>query len=446
MNDIQRRTCPLIGCEQQFGDQDAMLEHIYGCLRLWKGWYRCAGCGQPERISKCYTNEDCRGLHLAKDKLFTVANSIRLAKRFLSHASKGRRVAESLPMEREILPKDPVERGPAASEGGLAELAVDTNTSLNELDTGIDLRNDLHGFVRELQGSVLPAELCGDDEYIWSGHFPSQNGLAELGTPYNYTKFPDGHQDSRYAPAGIYVPSPIRTTELTRHHQHFHSWPSSLASSKETLRELRVQIPDVEYSSVSNSADDLHQLYDHTPAVSDPASSYEHINFSDILARMNVPDNEGHSPDILPISPVESSTRSESTTRYSSDSMDSMLSPLTPSTPNFEQNTQTEPHTRYAYGITRDERSEFETLESLPEPGISSYATFELGDYPWSRGVAHTERAPAHLMQQYDDYLFLDNSTIANDLVLVPPNISICNQRRLCLQRHPLLDLHPELQ
>ena len=52
LNEIQRKTCPLIGCETWSKTPEAMLEHVYSCPFLSKGRYRCPECGKEEPISK----------------------------------------------------------------------------------------------------------------------------------------------------------------------------------------------------------------------------------------------------------------------------------------------------------------------------------------------------------------------------------------------------------
>lgn len=365
--------------------------------------YWCSACGKKEPISKYYTNGDCRSPHFGMNKLFTVANSFRLAKQFFSHTSKGRQATQLLSSKRQSLPMEYVELSgdQAGLEMGVAELGVDADTPLNELDTGCNLRKNLHGSVRELQGSVIPVELRGDDEYIRRGYCHLQTEPLELDTSYNSMDFPDGHEGSGSVPAGSYIPYPIQPTQHTsHHHQRFHSWLPPMANGQGTPRGLRVQIPDVEHSSVSRCAGDFSRLYDHAPAAPGSARNYEHINFSDTLTRMNVPDDERISPAISPVSPVESSTSSGNSTGFSSDSIESILSPLTPSTPISQQNTQAKSHYQHSYGFPRYGKPEFEILEPLPEAGTSTCATFGLDDYSFGSGVFSTENTPANIMQK----------------------------------------------
>ncbi|CZR60111.1 uncharacterized protein PAC_10006 [Phialocephala subalpina] len=80
IDEIQRRTCPLIGCEIWCETLEAMLEHVYSCPALSKGRYRCPECEKEEPISRQHIN-GCQDSNTCKDWL---ANSFKCVKRRLS--------------------------------------------------------------------------------------------------------------------------------------------------------------------------------------------------------------------------------------------------------------------------------------------------------------------------------------------------------------------------
>ena len=93
IHEIERRTCPLLGCEQCFDSLEYMLEHIRECPRLSKGLYRCFESGKEERIGRCETLR-CQELQQCKDR---IVNSL---KRRLSPRGCGPRRPAGIPLER----------------------------------------------------------------------------------------------------------------------------------------------------------------------------------------------------------------------------------------------------------------------------------------------------------------------------------------------------------
>ncbi|KAF8851710.1 hypothetical protein BDZ45DRAFT_808092 [Acephala macrosclerotiorum] len=80
IDEIERRTCPLIGCEIWCETLEAMLEHVYSCPALSKGRYRCPECRKEEPIGRQHIN-GCQDSNTCKDWL---ANSFKCVKRRLS--------------------------------------------------------------------------------------------------------------------------------------------------------------------------------------------------------------------------------------------------------------------------------------------------------------------------------------------------------------------------
>jgi hypothetical protein len=397
MDDVRRRTCPLIECEKSFINEEAMLQHVYECPRLSKGMYRCSGCGQEERISRFHTN-GCHDLHPGKDKLFTVANSLRLAKKIFSpHGPKGRRVVESQPLRREIITQEHVELHEisGASDAKVSEL--DTATSLTELDTA--WRDNPHGYIQELQGCDLPAELRGNHQYICE---PLQDGPAELAC-YDYTNLLDSRQDSNWGPTESYVTNRIENTEHSVHRQCSHIWVSPLPFGNESIRELRLQIPSADRSATTLGGDDIHQFQHKARFITGPPRCYKNIDSAGILAEASSPDNTQEPPTTLPVSPAESYTSTGSLSGHSSGT-GSMLSPLTPSTPAIGSDIEAESSQSF---VTLERKpgseltfSELEYLGLLTAAGISNSSIPELGDFAFGTQVHAEHHLPSTMSRE----------------------------------------------
>ncbi|KAF4619044.1 hypothetical protein G7Y89_g14802 [Cudoniella acicularis] len=65
ISDLKKRTCPVAECEECFGSELQMRQHLKGCLHLEKGIYRCHETDKIERIGKCET-KGCRELQQYK--------------------------------------------------------------------------------------------------------------------------------------------------------------------------------------------------------------------------------------------------------------------------------------------------------------------------------------------------------------------------------------------
>ena len=181
LSELQRRKCPLIGCERPFKDPVAMFQHAHECLPVSKGTYRCFKCGNEERIGRYHT-KICP--EQSKDRFAKLANSVRIIKRFISRHSLKQRAQHLQPFD--------------VPHPGLAELHFDSFYPTPELDaTYVDDRAEMSGIgLSELENvddlrwmssglgieHMLPSELsAGDDVLPIPGyHSVPQFAAAEL--------------------------------------------------------------------------------------------------------------------------------------------------------------------------------------------------------------------------------------------------------------------------
>jgi hypothetical protein len=169
IDETERRTCPLKGCEEApFDTHDAMLDHIYTCPYLVKGSYKCCECGQSERISKIHTN----GCHQLR-RFSSVANSLRRAKRLLSsHGPKGRNGSQSAAVNQATSEKYAVLTPP--QDDRRSEPFLGHTGFTVELETP---------WIPEIHELDIPAEFAAYDNYMTSRQHPGaqlQNGCSEL--------------------------------------------------------------------------------------------------------------------------------------------------------------------------------------------------------------------------------------------------------------------------
>lgn len=344
-----------------------MLQHVYECPHLSKGTYKCPGCNKDERISK-FQADGCLVQRCGKDKLFTIANSLRLAKRIFSpHGPKGRRPTEIQTIQHQSIPQSYPElpATSATSDVGLSELPVNRSTSIIELHA--NLRDSEDGYIQELQGyDDLPAELHGNHHYR----------PAELDTNGHYTTLSNSCQELRYA---NYSTSTAEKMDTSARRQCSDTWPSSAPSGSEILPELRLQIPGYDYSSLlaSNGSQELpHQ----SCFTAGPYRQSTDISPTSFFSDNSSPGRPREPPITLQVSPVESHTSTGSMTGYSSGSMESMLSPLTPLTPNCETYLGAHENSRplAGFGKLSDPEwmfSERKTFGQLHTPAISNSPT-----------------------------------------------------------------------
>ncbi len=104
VDETQRRTCPLIGCEQRFYDPEIMLQHVQTCARLSSGLYRCTFCYHPQKIGKHF-NHTCRPLQQPKPRLSSIVNHLRFAKRLFSHRTERNNPPFNEPEMAEVTPR-----------------------------------------------------------------------------------------------------------------------------------------------------------------------------------------------------------------------------------------------------------------------------------------------------------------------------------------------------
>ena len=119
IQDIERRTCPLVECEICFGSLEDMLGHVKECPRLSKGLYRCFESGREERIGRCESPR-CLELQQCKDR---IVNSL---KRRLSPRGSGPRRQTSIPLEMQSLSPEMNLGYDMPCSAGLAELSAET--------------------------------------------------------------------------------------------------------------------------------------------------------------------------------------------------------------------------------------------------------------------------------------------------------------------------------
>ncbi|KAH8687875.1 hypothetical protein BGZ60DRAFT_394712 [Tricladium varicosporioides] len=79
----QKLSCPIIECpyaEKPFKTVDDMLEHVYTCDHLTKGYlkgrYNCSECGREERISRCHKS-GCNNKSSCKDRIVNSTKQFR---------------------------------------------------------------------------------------------------------------------------------------------------------------------------------------------------------------------------------------------------------------------------------------------------------------------------------------------------------------------------------
>lgn len=149
IDETERRRCPLKDCEEPpFETLGSMLDHVYTCPRLAKGFYKCCDCGNFERISKIHT-KGCHGLPRA----LRVANSFRRAGRRLRGKSATK-----------------IQSSPESRWDGISNNS-DHSISLAELD---------NASISEIHGLELLAEFDACNNYIPYGDVLAQHSFSEL--------------------------------------------------------------------------------------------------------------------------------------------------------------------------------------------------------------------------------------------------------------------------
>jgi hypothetical protein len=121
IQDIEKRTCPLLDCETCFGSLEDMLGHVKECPRLSKGLYRCFESGREERIGRC-ESPLCLELQQCKDR---IANSVNSLKRRLSPRGHGPRRQANIPLEMQSLSPEMYSDYDTPYPVGVAELSCE---------------------------------------------------------------------------------------------------------------------------------------------------------------------------------------------------------------------------------------------------------------------------------------------------------------------------------
>lgn len=168
IDEIERRSCPLKGCEESaFERLDSMLDHVYNCPRLAKGFYKCCDCGNFERISKIHT----KGCH-ELPRVSRVANSFRRAGRRLlpSHNTKnhnGGKDATKIQATATATAELPAPESHWEASSNTSEDSI----SLVELDSAS---------ISEIHGLELLAEFDACGNHLCCGEVLAQHSCSEL--------------------------------------------------------------------------------------------------------------------------------------------------------------------------------------------------------------------------------------------------------------------------
>jgi len=176
LDDVQKRTCPVLECGERFNDPQSMEQHIYfECPHLSKGLYQCLDCEKKEKVTRCHANGCIENRHRAR--LAAVSNPFRLARRlFPPYESKGRCLLEDASESTEIF------KGPAEvhSTSATYELSYNPDTFLSELSTSWTGQpfEFMQGF--HIPQQQVEAELTGNNRYISIDHIHLQGAVSEL--------------------------------------------------------------------------------------------------------------------------------------------------------------------------------------------------------------------------------------------------------------------------
>ena len=165
IHEIDRRTCPLIGCEKLFEHPDEMLLHLKICPLLSKGSYRCIDSGREERIGKC-TSRGCLQLQHCKDRF--AAAMISLKRRLSPRGSRPLRFAEARSEKQTMSPGISVmdQIWDDSYPVGYAELSSDVISHISELES-----NSISNTVSELDAT---------DNYRYHSVNVAHDTLSEL--------------------------------------------------------------------------------------------------------------------------------------------------------------------------------------------------------------------------------------------------------------------------
>lgn len=101
----QQRTCPV--CETEFRDRRSMLQHICVCPQLSNGFYRCIHCNKKERIGRYHMN-GCSDVRVCQDNWLKRMLSFRTSEVFVDNSETSSIGVDSqrAPWERIELPSE----------------------------------------------------------------------------------------------------------------------------------------------------------------------------------------------------------------------------------------------------------------------------------------------------------------------------------------------------
>ena len=155
-------------CEESpFETRQSLLDHVFTCPRLAKGYYKCCDCGNFERISKVHTNS-CHEL----PRVARVANSFRRAGRRLlpSHSIKNHNDSKSATKIQ-------------TTAKPIAELATPESYwdgRSNSSDDSISLAELGNASTSEIHRHELLAEVGACNNYLSYGEALAQPSCSEL--------------------------------------------------------------------------------------------------------------------------------------------------------------------------------------------------------------------------------------------------------------------------
>lgn len=148
ITDIERRTCPLLWCREQFPDQEAMLKHVYNCSELSKGLYWCFHCQKPERVGKSLCKR-CQGVPSRTDRMASVAKKI-----FSRLGSKAHR------QEHDAVHDDA--KRPFPNIRGTGRFSKPSGCHRGSMTYESGPSNWSHEYVQELPNTSICPEMAGD--------------------------------------------------------------------------------------------------------------------------------------------------------------------------------------------------------------------------------------------------------------------------------------------
>ena len=234
-DETDRRSCPLKNCEESpFETRQSLLDHVFTCPRLAKGFYKCCDCGNFERISKIHTN-GCHEL----PRVSRVANSFRRAGRRLlpSHSLKNHNGGNSATKIQATAKPTPESHWDESSNFS------DDSIILAELD---------NASISEIHGHELPAEFDACNNYPPYGEVLAQYSCSELSTGQDSVHDFDSQLGSMHGPTELST-GRIPTWMIAEHGHQERFLPSRISAGGASDRTH-------EYYQSQVQADNQHDL------------------------------------------------------------------------------------------------------------------------------------------------------------------------------------------